>query len=288
MTENAFAALGSEHRVEILRVLVAAVEDGESGLSFTELYDRTGIDSSSQFSYHLDRLEGLFVRESDGEYAPTGAGERVVRAVRSGIYDGAPSFHATTVDGQCPNCAATTLRAEYRDRQLAVACGDCGTRVVTYDLPPAATRGREPVETLRSCNRRALWEYHTAVAGTCPTCSGATTVDIEPGNEGEYACVAECDQCGLRLFGPLELPLFRHPAVISFYWERGTDVTDLELWRLPAFIGDADRRVLDTDPLRLEITLHHGEEQLTATIDAEGTIVVDGATPEEPRSRTFE
>ncbi|WP_435119425.1 DUF7351 domain-containing protein [Halolamina sp. C58] len=275
MSENAFAALGSEHRVEILRTLVVAVEEGAPGLPFTELYDRTGIDSSSQFSYHLDRLTAEFVREVDGNYRPTSAGERVVRSIRAGMYTGTPSFDPVTVEGLCPACESTTLRAEYDDPHLQVACGDCGETVVTYDLSPAEAEGRDAMETLRACNRRALREYRTAIAGSCPTCYGLTTVAIEAGPDDGYACVATCSQCDLRLFAPVELPLFGHPAVVSFYWEHGVDVTELPLWRLPEFIGDADRRVRDREPLALDITLHHGESSLAARIDADGTVSVD-------------
>jgi len=282
VTGTAFAALGSEHRIDILRTLVEAVENDESGLSFTDLYDRTGIDSSSQFSYHLDQLEEVFVEESDGEYAPTSAGERVVRAIRSGIYAEEPSFEPTWVDGECPECGAAELAAAYRERHLAIACADCGATVVTYDLLPAEVEGRSPMETLRSCNRRVLREYDTAVAGTCPTCSGTTTVDVDE-SDGEYACVATCDRCGLRVFGPVELPLFGHPAVVAFYWERGVDATDLPLWRLPTFIGDADRRVVERDPLALEVTLHHDGDALAMRVDADGAVSVPDAD-----SRDFE
>ena len=275
MNENAFAALGNEHRIDILRTLVVAVENEESGVPFTELYDRTDIDSSSQFSYHLDRLRNEFVREVDGEYRPTSAGERVVRAVRAGMYTETPSFDPVTVDGLCPACESTTLRAAYTDPHLQVACSDCGATVVTYDLSPAEAEGRTEIETLRACNRRALREYRTAIAGSCPTCNGLTTVAIEAGPEDGYACVATCSQCDLRLFAPVELPLFGHPAVVSFYWERGVDVTELPLWRLPEFIGDADRRVRDREPLALDITLHHADASLTARIDGDGTVSVD-------------
>ena len=275
MTENAFAALGSEHRVDILRTLVVAVEEEESGLPFTELYGRTDIDSSSQFSYHLDQLTDEFVRETDGEYRPTSAGERVVRAIRSGMYTESPSFESVTVDGRCPACESTTLRAAYGEPHLEVGCTDCDTTVVTYDLSPAETAGRTPMETLRACNRRVLREYETAIAGSCPTCNGKTAVDIESGPEdGDYACVALCSQCRLRLFAPVELPLFGHPAVVAFYWERGVDVTELPLWQLPEYIGDADRYVSENEPLALEITLHHDGASITARIDADGSVSV--------------
>lgn len=168
------------------------------------------------------------------------------------------------VDGRCPDCDSTTLRVAYDDPHLRIACEDCGATVVTDDLLPAEIAGRDSMATLRACNRRAVRGYETAIAGSCPTCNGRTegTVESSP-QDGDYACVAECSQCALRLFAPAELPLFGHPAVIAFDWEHGVDVTDLRLWRLPAFIDDADRRVLDDDPLVLQLTLHHEGTRLS-------------------------
>jgi hypothetical protein len=215
------------------------------------------------------------VRETDGEYRPTSAGERVVRAIRSGMYTESPSFESVTVDGRCPACESTTLRAAYGEPHLEAGCTDCDTTVVTYDLSPAETAGRIPMETLRACNRRVLREYETAIAGSCPTCNGKTAVDIECGPEdGDYACLALCSQCRLRLFAPVELPLFGHPAVVAFYWERGVDVTELPLWQLPEYIGDADRCVSENEPLALEITLHHDGASITARIDGDGSVSV--------------
>jgi hypothetical protein len=51
-------------------------------------------------------------------------------------------------------------------------------------------------------------------------------------------------------------------------------VTELPLWQLPEYIGDADRYVSENEPLALEITLHHDGASITARIDADGSVSV--------------
>lgn len=277
-SQQAFSALGSELRIEILRILVEAAEAGESELSFSEIYDRIDIDSTSQLSYHLDTLAGIFIRQSDSGYALTQAGDRIVRVVRSGTYSQEPSFEQTTLEGQCPYCDATVLSAEYQDSVLAVECQSCGGRVVTFDLAPAESEGRTSMETLHSCNRRAHQEYTTALQGTCPTCGGSTTTRIESTEQPpSYICVAECGQCGLRLFAPLEVRLLHHPAVISFYWKHGIDASTLPLWDLPSYVRNWDIEALGTDPYEFRITIVHEGDSIQVTLDAALNVAVSSA-----------
>ncbi|PSQ07990.1 transcriptional regulator, partial [Halobacteriales archaeon QS_5_68_33] len=72
--DEAFAALGNEARLEILRTLGAS--DGP--LTYAELYERVEYDDPSNFSYHLNKLAGHFVRKTDRGYGLWDAGRRVV------------------------------------------------------------------------------------------------------------------------------------------------------------------------------------------------------------------
>lgn len=264
---DAFAALGNEVRIGILRAVADAVEEQGDGLRFRAIYDRVGVDSTSQLSYHLSKLEGAFLRKSEAEYALTQAGDRVVRAVRSGAYDERPAFEPTTIEGHCPSCGVATLSVAYRDSLLTVACASCESNVVTYDLPPAAGEGRTTTELLHSCNRRAHHEYGTALQGTCATCGGKTAVDVRESERGsEYTCVTSCDQCGLQLFAPLEVRLFYHPAVVAFYWERGEDVSSVPLWRLLSYIGDWTVSASGGEALPCEVTVVCDGDELRATV----------------------
>jgi hypothetical protein len=266
---EAFAALGNELRVTVLRVLAEAEDADEGrGLSFTEIYDRVPIDSTSQLSYHLDKLDGLFVRDSPDGYVLTQAGDRIVRVVRAGAYTEQPSFPRTELDGRCPACRATTLVAEYRDPLLEVACADCDTTVVTYDLPPAEAADRTPMETLHSCDQRVHQEYATALRGTCATCGGRTDVSVEP-REGPvgYLCVAECRRCQHRVFAPFEVRLCYHPAVVAFYWDHGIDAAGTPFWRIVDYVDDWTIERVATDPDRFHATVTHGDDHLHLVVD---------------------
>ena len=78
--DEAFSVLGDQARLGILRALATA--DGP--LAYVELYDAVEYDDSSNFSYHLDKLVGHFVRKTDDGYRLYDAGRRVVEAVVSG------------------------------------------------------------------------------------------------------------------------------------------------------------------------------------------------------------
>ncbi|WP_440991689.1 DUF7351 domain-containing protein [Haloarchaeobius baliensis] len=271
----AFAALGNELRLTILRRLAAAAEAERDGLSFTELYDELAIDSTSQLSYHLNQLDGRFVRKSDDTYALTQAGDRVVRAVRSGTYEQEPTFEPITVEGACPRCACTTLSVSYRERLLTVACADCDAIVVTYDLPPPATEDRTSEEVLAACDRRARNDLAVALEGTCPTCGGLMAVSVERTDEpAGYSCRADCSQCGICLFAPVEARLLYHPGVVSFFWSHDVDVTSLPFWRLLPLVETWEVEPDGSEPLPLTVTVVHEGERLVASVDTDLSVTL--------------
>ncbi|WP_336037245.1 DUF7351 domain-containing protein [Halobacterium yunchengense] len=276
-SRDAFAALGNDLRLAVLRVLAAAMEADGSGLSFTALYDELGIESTSRLAYHLSKLDGWFVQRRDDEYVLTQAGDRVVRAVRSGTYSERPSFERTTLEGDCPRCESTTLVAAYEAAMLVVACEACDATVVRYDLPPAAARDRTSREVLADCNRRAHSEYENALRGTCSTCGGRTEVAVESSDGGEYACVSECSQCGLRLFAPFEARVLYHPGVVSFYWARGVDVSNYPFWRLHSLVSEWTVEGLDEDGLPCRVVLSCEGDSLRAVVDENLAVSVEAA-----------
>ncbi|WP_435348785.1 ArsR/SmtB family transcription factor [Haloarchaeobius sp. HRN-SO-5] len=267
---DAFAAVGNEWRVAILRTLADAADQDRPVRSFSEIYDRLDIESTSQLSYHLEYLDGVFVRKSGDGYSLTQAGDRVVRAIRAGTYTDRPSFERTELDGQCPVCPATTLVAAFRDGFLTVECDACGTRVVTYDLPPAEARRETPLAVLRSCDQRVHQEYATAVRGTCPTCGGAT--DVEPKRHDgpeplDYYGVATCEQCGHQVFAPLGVRLLYHPAVVSFFWDHGVDATAVPFWQVHAVLDDWEVDRVQSDPPRFAVTVACDGETMRVELD---------------------
>lgn len=278
--EDAFAALGSRFRLTILQVLDDAATNEAAHLPFMALYERLDVGSTSRLSYHLETLEGPFVRKSDRGYVLTQAGERVVRAIRAGAYSNRPRFEATSVPGECPVCASTGLTAHYRDAALVVECPACEERLVRFDLRPAATRGRTSDEILRSCNRRAHLEYSTALKGTCPSCGGLSEPSLSSSVRTDaLVCASECSQCGLRLFAPLEVRVLQHPGVTALYWNHDVDTATIPLWDLPAYVGDWETTISETTPLRVAVTVSYRTDTMRLVVDEDLTLSASSRDP---------
>jgi DNA-binding transcriptional ArsR family regulator len=86
--EDAFALLANETRLEVLRVLRVATErgDGTAGaltaVEFSDLFAAVGIDDTGNFSYHLEKLEGHFVKATEEGYVLTEEGVALLGLVR--------------------------------------------------------------------------------------------------------------------------------------------------------------------------------------------------------------
>ncbi|MFB6269454.1 MAG: ArsR/SmtB family transcription factor, partial [Halobacterium sp.] len=136
--EDAFAAVADELRVAILRELW----DADGPLAFSDLRGRLDVRDSGRFNYHLGKLRGRFVEQTEDGYRLTLAGRRLVGALYSGVYTEDETVGPTPVDGSCFECGGP-LRARYEDQSAVVDCADCGMTVVGSEMPPAFVDGRE-------------------------------------------------------------------------------------------------------------------------------------------------
>ncbi|KTG26604.1 winged helix-turn-helix domain-containing protein [Haloferax profundi] len=278
--EVAFGALGSDLRLSILQTLELEAREAERGLTFSELYDRIDIESTSQLSYHLGRLDGVFVRTFDSSYRLTQTGERVVRTVHAGTYTDRPSFEETAVDGVCPHCDDTELVAAFEDPFLAVTCRVCDGVVARYGLPPAQAADRSPDEILRSCDRRVYHELGMALEGTCPTCGGVMDASARTRDEprsDEYAVVASCRRCFNQVYAPVELCVFYHPALVAAYWERGRDATRVRPWAVYTHTHEWHLDVVSEEPFEATVETDVGDDVFTVTVTG-GALAIDVET----------
>lgn len=64
--DEAFAPLGNDTRVGILQALWDVFESGkgDNAIPYSELFDQVDIRDSGNFSYHLEKLTGPFVRQT--------------------------------------------------------------------------------------------------------------------------------------------------------------------------------------------------------------------------------
>lgn len=137
--DEAFAVLGDETRLEILRTL--GVSDGP--LSFSELFTRVDYETTANFSYHLQKVVGHFIRKTEEGYVLQQAGRRVIESVLSGAVTEAPVIERTPAGKACPFCGEE-IDVRYEQGDLILYCGNCGG---TRDGASQTARWAEPDET---------------------------------------------------------------------------------------------------------------------------------------------
>ena len=276
---DALRALGNEHRLAILLALgdreVATRTNGLE-LSFSELYDAVAVESTSQFSYHLSQLVGPFVAETDAGYRLTYAGDKIVRAVRSGLYETTPSFDPVAVDGACVACGTSDLEGVLRDERFVVRCRGCDRTLLSDSFPRSQASDRSPEEIVASFGAR-IWSTYFLIRGdVCPECYGRVDrrIDVHedhetPGDAGQYTFAAVCRTCDFTIHLPIEVPAVFHPQAVAFLWDHDIPLPDTPLWELfELFVSEAwTTDVRSTDPLDARFELDLDGDTLALAMD---------------------
>lgn len=295
--DQAFAALGNETRIEILR----ALGEVDEPLSFSNLHDRVEMRDSSQFNYHLEKLVGHFVRKSEAGYALTRAGRRVIEAVLSGAVTEAPVVDRTEVDHPCHLCGAP-IEVTFHEERVELYCTACsgtytrssstGDRTHAADygylgyqpLPPAGVRGRSPHELLQASYTWGTLELMAASHGMCPRCSASLEQSTDVCRDHD-ASDGLCETCGRRYAVGIQLEctnciydegaaaavgLTGSTPVLAFLLEHDVNPIHPTPDLLPTAtqaINDYREEILATDPLRARFTFTIGDDDLTVTVD---------------------
>lgn len=296
---SAFELLSNETRLAILLALWEAYDPGltENPLSFSELYDRVGVRDSGNFTYHLDKLTGHFVAETDVGYELRDTGLNIVRAVIAGTGLERATLAPTDLEMACTRCGERTVEVRYRSGSVYLTCTNCagittseqwpsGT-IAVHPLDPAGLAGREPREVRAAAAIRYKHTFHMMEDGVCPACSGMIDTSLQLCEDHSREPGEVCPNCGTRDSArvrhvctvckhwegnPVEILLFDHPAVISFYYERGIDTRisamDVEgTNRVIELIRDSSHTVVSTDPVRIRVTVPYKGDELQLTLD---------------------
>ncbi|WP_227132185.1 DUF7351 domain-containing protein [Halorubellus salinus] len=301
--EAAFAVLGDETRLNVVRVLWSAgasheyddVDDTASTMPYSELRRRVGVEDNGRFNYHLSKLVPHFVRKTDDGYRLSGGGKRIARAVVAiaGAHDAElPGVVGTA----CPVCGGV-VEASYEDQWLRFACTQCdglfgdaapnGT-LLNAPFPAPGLAERTADDALATELYRCTSDLTDMMQGVCPECASAargTLVvcdghDPAPGEPCE-ACgtpfVAWGDlRCGTCQFAkrlPVELCVLALAPAIGFLYERGTNVLAPSLDDLFDLVQTRVRTTVTDDPRRAVTTIDGGDEVLTVRLDDYLTVV---------------
>ena len=302
--DEAFAALGNEHRVRILR----ALGDAERPLAFSELYDRLPVEDTAGFNYHLGELRGHFVRKTADGYALDRPGRRVVEAIRSGAVTESPEVERTPVGDRCPTCESP-LEIQWVDGSVEVFCSTCEGRwdrswgrvggpeeadsgyLGRLPFPPAGLRDRSPSEVLRAAHAWTNLELLAVGSGICPRCAAAVETELDACSDhaGDGVCsncrsrfavllTASCPNCPFKLGGAAALGLLSAPELLSFMLDHGLDPFSAgSVLRLDRFLNGYDEEVLSREPLRVVLTFSADGDTISLRVDETGEIV-DGHT----------
>lgn len=290
--DEAFAKVGNDARIQILQTLAES-----EPLTFSELYDAVDIDDSGNFTYHLDKLTGHFVRESNGEYMLREPGGIIVQAILSGVVTAASGFEPTRLEAGCPYCGQP-VEVSCTDERVLVRCTACiGTyaggetdarfleahphgTIAIFRLPPAGLKNRTAMQVLDVALARTHLELLSLAHGICPRCSARIDHSLQVCEDHE-SVDGMCDTCNRRRSIyvdyeckncirveeniPAGLHLIKEPGLMSFISGHGINPVIPSWNELDAVVG-YDEELTAVDPVRAKFTYEIEDDALALMV----------------------
>ena len=300
---DAFNRVGDETRLAILLALWEAYEPfaNDNTLSFSELLDRVDYDTSGNFSYHLEKLEGHFVESTSDGYRLKQAGHKLVRAVIAGVGLTDDTLSSTEIDFDCVMCGEP-LAITYENEQLYTVCTECDGRftsdnekplgmIMGFEFDPAGLSRPSAEDIFAASIFRAMQKFTMQMGGLCPDCSGSVDSsmhvceDHEPddvcpncGRRDKIQARWVCTVCKNAGHGPPGANLILHPRVMAFYVDHGLDIgysaNDFpSIVRVLRAMSEQQQELVSTDPLRVRVTIRCEGDQLRMIIDEAMNVV---------------
>lgn len=314
--EEAFELLGHKTRLAILNALWEAsrfrknVDEaseaepwypGADAIPFSELRKRVGMDDGSQFNYHLKKMVGRFIHQTDEGYALGRLGHRIISIIRAEELTEELGFEELQIDEPCPLCGGAVVLETGTDRALDFLfwrCRNCdglrkvrgfppGVLRITDSLSPAGFRDRTPGEVVQAM---VTWTAHRrtmALQGVCPDCTGPTETSLVYCDDHEledgHVCdscesvlgvrfLTICDVCRLPMVTSSEEHILTHPTVTACYRDHGYEPMGLD-WLLLRTETIVDQTVVSEDPIRIRTTVVLDEAGLEVLLDETGSVL---------------
>jgi len=304
---EAFALLANETRLAILLALWELHDPGtgDTAATFSELYDRIDYDNPGNFSYHLNQLEGQFIRKrpDDERYELRKTGLEIVRSVIGGAGVQDARLEPTEIDRECHLCGSPTA-VSYEDGTVYQVCTECAGMTTREDLPngwlngmkfdPAGLTDRSAEELFAAAEVAAYRHMRTMFEGLCSACSGPVDASLEVcedhdadgvcstcGRVPAYTVQFRCRVCKDFHGTTPEVVSVFHPAVVAFYYHHGvapqghTDEHD-GLTYVGNQEPDHETELISEEPPQVEVTITLDDEELRLTFD--GTVTVTDVT----------
>lgn len=300
--DGAFAILGNETRLNIIRVLWEAsalrkydeIDDSDLTISFSELRHAVGIRDNGQFNYHLSKLVPHFVRHTDEGYRLSSPGKKIARTII------ATSSEQPDVSNElqtaCPLCGAS-ITVAYEDQWLRFTCTDCNgifgdaapDGTIYYAAFPAAGLTDWTLDKALTVGLyRCMIDLVYMMRGICRECASPIMSSISICKNHDVDGRQSCDVCGTAFMAwaelrcgtcqfakrlPVELCVMGLTPVIGILYKGGFDVLSPSFQELTEVIQTQFQTSVTRDPLRVRITIKDETDELTITFDDEMTLV---------------
>ena len=309
---DAFELLSDEIRLAILLALWETYDPHaeKNIVSFSELFDRVGVRDSGNFTYHLDKLIGHFVEETNEGYRLRNSGLKIVRSVIAGSGLEERRLPLTEIPRDCYHCGAP-VELCYENERLYQICTECegnigpesterapvGTLIVYDSFNPAGLTHRTPGEVFVAGSIEYVHGVKMLIRGVCPECSGPIEESVQVCETHEASPGELCPNCGTAVRDggnevrvsyvcsvckhsasyPAWAAAFDHPAIVAFYHEHGFDMTyGLEDPEVCSQLFDRFRKeqtLVSTDPLRVRVTVSCDGEEMFLTLNEDLTVI---------------
>ncbi len=293
---DAFAALGNDIRVEIIRVLwranaAYAFDDGSHAvetMAYSRLQEAVEVADNGKFNYHLSQLEPHFIRRTEEGYRLSGAGQRIARTVIAVSGPDRVDF-SEELDMACPLCGAP-VAATYEDQWFRIKCTGCpglfgdqtprGTLFLA-SFPAGGLAARSPTNALDAGLYRCALDVMYLMYGVCRECAGpvGSAVSVCEDHTGgscescgtPFPVWAEmrCETCGFAKRLPIEMFVAGLVLASGVADDEQADLDGLSFERSFEFLQSRVETAVSRDPLAVAITIETGGGPVTVTVDEE-------------------
>jgi len=301
--DEAFAILGNEIRLDIVRVLWNAdaaheyddVSDTAETISFSELRRQVDIEDNGRFNYHLSKLVPHFVRQTEAGYRLSGAGKQIARTVITVSGPEHVDFSAN-FQQDCPVCTEP-LTATYEDQWLRISCTGCNGlfgdkapegAIFFSNYPVAGLTDRSPEEVFATGFYRCMLDITYMMRDVCRECAGSISASISVCDshqtQEERPCSRcgtrfpvwaelRCDTCGFAKRLPVEPFVMGLAPVIGFLDDLGIDILAPSFDEVVDLLQNRFQTTVVEDPLHVTVTLQSDTEQLSVSLDDEMNVI---------------
>jgi len=269
---DSFELLAHPTRMAVLRELFESLRatPDDPAVQFSELRKRVDAPDSGNFSYHLDRLVGWYVEETDSGYRLSDRGYSVALALKSGRYGRDETPGPVESFGECLFCE-TPVELRIEDGHSELRCSN-GHRSYVFVRPAAIeTRSREELRELVAL--RLYANVQQTLRGVCRACDAAVEMTGEYNDDVDgYLFVDRCSGCGAQLALTAGLCALQDLDVARFLRDRGADPRTTPHWEFECCRAGAET-VVSEEPLELRIAVERDGDRLSATLDESGEVV---------------